>query len=134
MFDGTKRIFTRDADEIAKVYNLVRYRAGLPGVSAAALPDRNTMRDKIKHERMIEFLFENRRFFDVRRWGDYEKSENEPMMGMNVNSPLASYYNRVVIVHDLIARRVVDRRMLFLPINYVEMKRLPRFDQNPGWE
>ena len=35
---------------------------------------------------MIEFLHENRRYFDVRRWGIYEDTENELMMGMDTEA------------------------------------------------
>ena len=89
--------------------------------------------EKIKRERMVEFLFENQRYFDVRRWGDYELSESEPIKGMNTATPIGSYYQRVTPASIRIGNRVVDRKMIFLPLSQTELKRLPKFDQNPGW-
>ncbi|MDR2472413.1 MAG: RagB/SusD family nutrient uptake outer membrane protein [Tannerella sp.] len=131
--DGEQQTFSRDIEQIRKYYNQVRYRAGLPGLTDFDLGDYNIVLSKIKRERMIEFLFENRRYFDVRRWGDYELSESATVMGMNTASPKDAYYQRVVPGSSRISRRVVDRKMIFLPLPKTELKRLPAFDQNPGW-
>jgi hypothetical protein len=125
--------YFRDVNEIKKAFNQVRYRAGLPGLTDTELANPDIVLAKIKHERMIEFLYENRRYFDVRRWGDYEESESQPIMGMNTAATKDSYYQRVLPASSRIAKRVVSRKMLFLPIPKVELKRLPSFDQNPGW-
>ncbi|MDR2038940.1 MAG: RagB/SusD family nutrient uptake outer membrane protein, partial [Bacteroidales bacterium] len=131
--DGESQTFSRDINEIKWAYNQVRYRAGLPGLTDADLADANEVLKKIKRERMVEFLFENRRYFDVRRWGDYEASEGETIIGMNTAAGKDAYYQRVVPGSSRIARRIVDRKMIFVPIPKIEMKRLPSFDQNPGW-
>lgn len=131
--NGESQSFSRDVDEIKWAFNQVRYRAGLPGLTDADLVDAGLVMEKIKRERMVEFLHENRRYFDVRRWGDYEASEEETIMGMNTASGKAAYYQRAVPGSSRIARRIVDRKMIFVPIPKLEMKRLPSFDQNPGW-
>jgi hypothetical protein len=131
--DGVSQTFSRDVNEIKKAINQVRYRSGLPGLTDAEVADADFVLSKIKKERMIEFLYENRRYFDVRRWGDYEESENQTIMGMNTAATEDSYYQRVVPASSRITSRVVNRKMLFMPIPKVELKRLPSFDQNPGW-
>jgi hypothetical protein len=131
--DGTPQTFFRDVTEIKKAFNQVRYRAGLPGLTDAEVADANTVLAKIKKERMIEFLYENRRYFDVRRWGDYETSENEPIRGMNVSTTKEAYYQRVAPNSSRIENRLIDRKLVFLPIPKIELKRVPSFDQNPGW-
>lgn len=131
--DGQAQTFSRDISEIKKSVNLVRYRAGLPGILDADLADASKVLAKIKKERMVEFLYENRRYFDVRRWGDYETSESEPIKGMNTAGTRDTYYQRVVPTSYRISNRVVNRKMIFLPIPKVEIRRLPSFDQNPGW-
>ncbi|MDR1222207.1 MAG: RagB/SusD family nutrient uptake outer membrane protein [Tannerella sp.] len=131
--DGAPQTFTRDVNEIKKAINQVRYRSGLPGLTDAEAADAGLVLSKIKKERMIEFLYENRRYFDVRRWGDYEESESEPVMGMNVAATKDSYYQRVTPNSTRIFERVVNRKMLLMPIPRTELKRLPSFDQNPGW-
>jgi hypothetical protein len=131
--DGVSQTYFRDESEIKKAINQVRYRAGLPGLTDAEVSNAEYVLSKIKKERMVEFLFENRRYFDVRRWGDYEDSENQPVMGMNTAAPKDSYYQRVVPSSSRIGGRVINRRMIFVPIPAMEIKRLPSFDQNPGW-
>lgn len=131
--DGQVQTFTRDVNEIKKAINQVRYRAGLPGLQDADLQDADNVLAKIKKERMVEFLYENRRYFDVRRWGDYESSESEPIKGMNTAGTRDTYYQRVIPTSYRISNRVVNRKMIFLPIPKAEMRRLPSFDQNPGW-
>ncbi len=131
--NGKDEIFTRNTGEIKKAFNLVRYRAGLPGLNDADVENASLVMQKIKHERMVEFLYENQRYFDVRRWGDYEASENEPVMGMNTSGVRAAYYQKMIVPSSRVTQRVVDRKMIFLPIPQYEMRRLPSFDQNPGW-
>jgi len=131
--DGVSQTFSRDREEIKWAFNLVRYRAGLPGLTDSDLNNADLVMEKIKRERMVEFLYENRRYFDVRRWGDYESSESESIQGMNTSGNKDTYYQRVVLPSSRIAQRIVDRKMIFLPIPKDEMKRLPSFDQNPGW-
>ena len=56
--------------EAAEPLNIVRHRAGLPGVSGLS---QEAMREKIIHERRIELAFEGHRWFDMIRLqhGDY---------------------------------------------------------------
>ncbi|KAA6299825.1 MAG: hypothetical protein EZS26_004035, partial [Candidatus Ordinivivax streblomastigis] len=44
------------------------------------------------------------------------------------------FYQRVIPNTSIIGSRIVNRKMVFLPIPKAEMKRMPSFDQNPGWE
>ena len=59
-----------DASPDASVYNainLVRERAGMPDLPAGLT--QSQMRDRIWHERRVEFALEGIRYFDLRRWG-----------------------------------------------------------------
>jgi hypothetical protein len=131
--DGVSQTFSRNTAEIKRAINQVRYRAGLPGLTDSEVADADFVLKKIKKERMVEFFYENRRYFDVRRWGDYEESESETIKGMNTSATKDFYYQRVVPNTLRITNRIVSRRFMFLPIPNVEIKRLPSFDQNPGW-
>jgi hypothetical protein len=131
--DGQSRTFSRDVDEIKNSFNQVRYRAGLPGLNASELADPGTVQANIETERMIEFLHENRRYYDVRRWGIYEESESAPIMGMNMDAGKDGFYQRVVPNTSRVGSRVVNKKMIFVPIPRAEIKRLPSLDQNPGW-
>jgi hypothetical protein len=131
--DGQNQTFVRDVNEIKRSFNQVRYRAGLPGLSDAELADPGTVQANIETERMIEFLHENRRYYDVRRWGKYEESENAPVIGMNMDAGKDGFYQRVVPNTSRIGSRVVNKKLVFVPIPKAEIKRLPSLDQNPGW-
>jgi hypothetical protein len=83
---------------------------------------------------MIELMHENRRYYDVRRWGKYEETENEPVMGMNVDATKDNFYQQVIVNSVRVVGRIVDKKMIFLPIDINEVRRMPKFDQNPGWD
>ncbi|MFV0267147.1 MAG: RagB/SusD family nutrient uptake outer membrane protein [Draconibacterium sp.] len=124
----------RDINEIRNSFNLVRYRAGLPGLSTSQLNNPADVQQAIERERMVEFLYENRRFYDVRRWGIYEDSEREPIRGMNPDgADRESYYRRTIPATSSYLTRVVDKKLVWLPIPRAELRRLPSLDQNPGY-
>lgn len=131
--NGTTQTFTRDIEEIRKSFNQIRFRAGLPGLTDEELSDPATIQKLIERERMIEFLCENRRFYDVRRWGIYEDSENELMMGMDTDADGDEYYTRIPLNHSKARNRVVNKKFIFLPISQTELRRATTLDQNPGW-
>jgi SusD family. len=130
--DGQPQVFDRNMDEIKKAFNQVRHRSGLPGLTGTE--DANTVQQAIEKERFVEFLFENRRYYDVRRWGTYEEVESEPIRGMNVEGTKEVYYTRVIPNTARIGSRIVNKRLNWLPIPLNEVRLLPSLDQNPGWE
>jgi hypothetical protein len=133
--DSQSYTLTRDVNEMRKYFNMVRFRAGLPGLTDAELSSASTMQALIERERMVELLFENRRFYDVRRWGKYESTENEPVMGMDVESTRANgYYSVVPVNHSRARSRVVDRKLVLFPIELSEVRKAPSLDQNPGYQ
>ncbi|HAK28024.1 MAG TPA: RagB/SusD family nutrient uptake outer membrane protein, partial [Sphingobacterium sp.] len=89
---------------------------------------------QIERERMVEFLWENRRFYDVRRWGKYEETEREPIRGMNPDgADRESFYKRISPGTSSFLTRQVDKKLIWVPIPRAEMRRLPSLDQNPGY-
>lgn len=125
---------SRDIQEIRNAFDQVRHRAGLPGLSDSDLASADHMQELIERERMIELLHENHRYFDVRRWGIYEEVESEPVTGMNVDSGKAGFYTRVIPNTSRIGSRLVNKKLMFLPLPLSEIRKLPSVDQNPGWE
>jgi hypothetical protein len=130
----TEYLLERNTEEIRKYFNMIRHRAGLPGLSQTQLNSPEEVQSQIIKERMIEFLFENHRYFDVRRWGIYEEVENEPIMGMNLDANKDGFYHRVIPNTSRTGSRIINRKLAFLPIPLEEVRRLPSLDQNPGWE
>jgi hypothetical protein len=131
---GETYTFSHDRNEIAKAFNQVRYRAGLPGLTDEELDSPSKLQEALERERMIEFLFEDRRYFDVRRWGKYEEAENELIMGMNIDISGDGYYTVVPINHAYVRNRVVDRKLVLFPLELNEVRKSPSLDQNPGWQ
>ena len=132
---GETYILERNEEEMAFYFNQVRFRAGLPGLKPEELASAEKMNELIKRERMIEFMAENRRFYDVRRWGDYSESESHTLMGMNVEESGDAYYQRVPLNHSKARNRrgSDDPKLIFLPLPLNETRRAPTLDQNPGW-
>ena len=76
--DNTTYHVLYNPEEIMYYFNMIRYRAGLPGITLADASDQVKMRQLIIRERMIEFACEGRRYHDLRRWGLAETEENKP--------------------------------------------------------
>jgi len=132
--DGVPQTFSRDEEAIRLAFGKVRHRAGLPAPSAAELAIPGTMQQLIEKERMIELLFENRRYYDVRRWGKYEETEYETIMGMNIEGDGEAFFRRTMPSHNYLRNRIINRKLILLPLPLAEVRRLPSVDQNPGWE
>jgi len=49
--------------------NMVRNRADLPDLEASVTGNQNDFRQAIMHERRVELCFEQKRYFDLNRWG-----------------------------------------------------------------
>ena len=129
---GESQTYSRDMNEIKNAFNQVRHRAGLPGIMGTE--DTAEIQQNIQDERFIEFLFENRRYYDVRRWGIYESVESVPIRGMNVEGTKEVYYTKVIPNTSRIGSRIVNKRLNWLPIPLKEIRLLKSLDQNPGWE
>ena len=123
---------SRDPSEIAKYFNQIRYRVGLPGLSAEDMVDETNLDEMIKREYMIEFACENRRYFDVRRWGIYEQTEKAGIYGMRLGEDKYGFYQTPIPVNQVNNRnRIVDKKLILLPLPKAEVRRVQDLDQNP---
>jgi len=116
--------------DIKKYVDLVRKRTG---VNMPALPtglSQSQMRDAIRHERRIEFAFEDHRFWDVRRWMLGDAYFNVPLRGVDIikNTNGTFSYN-VVDVEN----RVFTPKMYLYPIPQSELFIAKGWVQNPLW-
>lgn len=125
----------RNTDEMVKYFNMIRYRAGLPGITIQDAANVETMRDLIKRERMVEFAHEGRRYHDVRRWGIAMETDTKPVRGMDVtqNEKDRAKFYQVVNVDHKFATRVFNEKMYFWPINNTTLRQNNKLVQNPGW-
>jgi hypothetical protein len=110
----------------AKSYlNDIRDRAGMPDVTISG---KDALRTKIQEERRVELVFEQHRYFDVRRWMIAPTALNRNANGIVIKDPLSgpATYER-----NKIQDRKWDNKMYFLPIVQDEMNRNKNLVQNP---
>jgi len=122
--------------------NQVRNRVGMPNVKAEIAADAIKMRELIRNERAVELLFENHRWFDIRRWMIAEEVLNvpNPIKGVKVTASNATNlkpnpgnvftYQLMDVTEEV---RVFERKHYWYPVGDDEAKRLVNFKQNPGW-
>lgn len=129
-----------------KVYNplnKVRERAGILNVEEAwatyaknpqKVKTQAGMREIIHQEWNIEFMFEGRRFYNLRRWMTAHQELNEAQYGWNVlGKDATSFYNNFegpIVVWS--KRKFVSPRDYFFPIRTEEIMKSGNV-QNPGW-
>jgi len=122
-----------DEVEARNYINLIRARARaeqtdvLPDITASG----TDLWDKIVNERRIELVFEEHRYWDVRRWKIAEQTENITIHRMQIHKNLATgqkSYN----VEPLQERKFLPQHY-FLPIPRSEMEKDPNLVQNPGY-
>jgi len=117
--------------DIRYYLNLIRERAGLPGVPAGL--NQEDMQERIRHERRVELCFECIRYFDTRRWLIAEKVNGGDFFGMNVDEG-TSLSDRAFYERTVIGRRVFKKAYYLFPIPQAEMDRVKSLVQNPGWD
>lgn len=130
----------------ARVYkplNKVRERAGIPDVESAwvnysknpeKVYSKEGMREIIRQEWNIEFAFEGRRFWNLRRWLTATEELNSALYGWNILGKTAQqFYNNFegpVVVWS--KREFIAPRDYLFPIRSEEVL-VSGCVQNPGW-
>lgn len=133
---------TRDIQEIARHFNKIRYRAGLPGATDAQLASKDEFQKVVMNERQIELFNEGYRYFDTRRWGIFleQDANTSNWRGLNVEKDRTNagnnegFWDIVTINTQNIRDRIAKPSMVLLPIPHNELLKVPAMDQNPGWD
>ena len=118
-------------ESAAKQYvNLIRQRAGMPDLDESLTGV--ALRDRIRHERRIELVFEGHRFFDIRRWKIAPEVESEDIRGVDIfKMPDNSLY---YVDKVLIERPEWQDKFYYIPIPRSEINKNTGVNQSPGWE
>lgn len=133
-WDGsTTYTISRNVDELKKGVRPVRCRAGIPDFSAEEYADKDAFRAKIKRERMIEFMGEGKRYYDLRRWMDAPIEEATPVYGLNYFQTVDNKDDFMTVIPISTLSAVFADKMYFWPISHTELKRNKNLVQNPGW-
>ncbi|WP_366842283.1 RagB/SusD family nutrient uptake outer membrane protein [Butyricimonas sp.] len=130
-------------DHVYAPLNEVRRRAGIPDLEIAwtnysknpdKIKTKAGMRDVIRQEWNIEFAFEGRRFWNLRRWLTAADELNVPLYGWNILGKTAQefYNNYDGPVPVWTKREFVAPRDYLFPIRSEEVL-ISGCEQNPGW-
>ena len=131
---GEDVTISRNIAEMQKGIHPVRIRAGLHDYPAADYADANQLRARIKRERMIEFMAEGKRYFDLRRWMDAPVEENKCVYGLNILQTEANKEDFMEVIPCSNLSATFTDKMYFWPISFANLKHNKNLVQNPGWE
>lgn len=124
--------------EVYEYLDKVRERAGLEGVVKAwadhsKYPQKplaqDGMRNIIRRERAIELVFEEQRFWDVKRWGIAEENLDGAVSGWNYTGMDDTDFYRIRVVQNIDFRQ----KDVYWPIRQYNISVNPNLIQNPGW-
>jgi len=132
-------------DAEARTYiNMIRTRAGQPALAATLTGD--ALRQAYRHERRVEFAYEDQRFWDVRRWvigaAAYHQTSRVDVRYETTETTVPSYrkadgttygtpiYSKADLGGDA---RAWNNKCYFFPIMRNEMNKNTLLVQNPGY-
>ena len=131
-------------EAVYETVNRVRRRAALPDLPEGLSQD--DMRDRIYHERRIELVFENHRWFDLRRWGLAAEVLNATYTGIRIDRdgvPTAAaggpqhVFDPAQLSFSTFQtgqfENVYPERYELLPLPLSEVEANPNLTQNPGY-
>lgn len=127
------------SEEVYAALDKIRARAGLKGVleswnSYSSNPNKprtkEGLRDIIRQERMIELVFEGKRFWDLRRWKLAVNYLNQNITGWSVSQETTNDYYRL---RTLFPQTFIAPRDYFWPLGEYSLLVNPNLVQNVGW-
>ena len=87
--------------------------------------NKDEMRKLIRNERRLELCFENKRFWDLRRWNSNISELNEAAQGMEITG---SSYKKIEV-----ETRNYKEYMIYGPLPYSDVLTFSALEQNAGW-
>lgn len=114
---------------VLEAINQVRGRSdvGMPFVAAGL--SQEDMREKVRHERLVELALEGQRYFDVKRWKIGEKVCNTPILCISYIDDKGE----LVYGQDAVNPKRWNSREYYWAIPYNEILMNPHLTQNDGW-
>lgn len=124
--------------------NVIRKRAGITDVSSIIYNDPDLFRKAYRRERAVELMFEDHRWWDIRRWMIAHElfKDSSPIKGLRATpvnpnhtnvtdkSTLNFAYEIVPLKSEL---RVFEIRNYWYPFSISNVSSLEHLKQNPGW-
>lgn len=132
--------------EAFDILKSIRARAGisetstdpdLAGMVYGLDPNMNQdqMRQALRDERFIEFLYEQKRLWDIRRWRIEHiiSSGNGKRSAMVIHKNDDGTYTYTALDRDLNDPMVCPEKMYFLPMSQAEIRNNPKLEQTKDW-
>jgi starch-binding outer membrane protein, SusD/RagB family len=105
--------------------NMIRNRAGLPNFTG-------DITNALRYERRVELVFENSRWYDVRRWKILDQALVDAK-GIDITQTITDGNSVTVWKQIPVETRSASEKMYWLPIAADEMRKAPQLEQNPGY-
>ncbi|WP_282112520.1 RagB/SusD family nutrient uptake outer membrane protein [Maribacter stanieri] len=133
-----------DEGEARNWLNKIRFRAGMPAITASG----SELLDAYINERRVELAYEEHRFHDARRWMIADQTLGRGIKVMKVTAtlkagatprtpyqydPTVYDYTYTVVDNNDNETRTWDDKMYFMPISRDEINRNNLLIQNPGY-
>ena len=117
--------------EARKYINMVRNRAGLPDVTESG----SALKARYRNERRIELMYEDHRFFDVRRWvigpegysTFYKANVTYKLLPDKTTAEVPTVF------HEVLEERAWINKAYFFPILRDELNKNDQLIQNPDY-
>ena len=137
-------IATGDEGEARNWMNKLRYRAGMPAITASGAD----LLEAYINERRVELAYEEHRFHDARRWMIADQTLGRGIKVMKVTAslkagatprtpykydPTVYDYTYTVVDNNDNETRTWDDKMYFMPLSRDEINRNELLVQNPGY-
>jgi hypothetical protein len=118
---------------VCDAINLVRQRAGITELLVPGTLNKEQMRSLVQNERYIEFCFEQKRYWDLRRWKlAVEKLNGKKCTAAVILKNADGSFSYGTQPFDP-QPGVFDEKMYFMPFPQTELSKNSRLEQNPGW-
>ncbi len=109
----------------ADYINQVRNRAALPDFTG-------DITEALRYERKVELVFENHRWYDIRRWKILNEAL-EDVTGVDITETTNNGVKSTEWKQIPVEVRNPSSKMYWLPIASDEMRKAPQLQQNPGY-
>jgi hypothetical protein len=116
------------------VYEAINAIRSRPSVDMPDIPaglGQEEMRERIRNERRVELVYEEHRFYDIRRWRIAEDLLNGPMQGMQMTVDEGT--GDVTYSKFDFETRTFPAKLYLLLISQSEMDKSPGLTQIAGW-
>ncbi len=119
---------SNETTEAAKYINMMRNRSGLPAFTG-------DITAALRYERRIEFVYEDVRWYDMRRWKILDETLADAT-GVDIvevnnqdNNTTTTTWRQILVQQ----RGPAANKLYWVPIPENELNKAPQVEQNPGY-